>query len=55
VSVSGGSKRWERTDKDNARTDVKASYWVGAGQTRTVSVSAASGSSSCDDSSWWSW
>ncbi|GEM_PF-6793884 len=55
VTVTGGSRVWERTDKGNARTDVKASYWVGAGQSRTVAVSAASGSSSCDDSSWWPW
>lgn len=54
ISVSGGSKVWERTDKANARTDVKTSYYVGPGQTVTVRVSAASGASSCEDNNdWW--
>lgn len=54
ISVLGGSKVWERTDKDNARTDVRSSYYVGAGQSVTVTVNAASGASSCEDSDdWW--
>lgn len=54
VTVYGGNKTWERTDKANARTDVRASYHVAAGETITVSVHAASGASSCEDNNdWW--
>jgi 3',5'-cyclic AMP phosphodiesterase CpdA len=57
VNVFGGSSVWERTDKDNARTDIKTAFYVGAGQSIVVSAQANEGSSSCEESSggWWFW